>query len=1165
MVDWRKFTATVGGAALTVGVLAVAPGLAEEREQRQTSMAAAAVAGGIEIWGSTTASYPEADGPWSQLGTHQATAAAGAQLVIRADGTLQALPGTAASLANIPAAVSSTTVVDAGVSHVQMAWAVTADGNLHKWGGSRGTVVPDGTFTPDALEAPGKKVIEATGSGTGAGFLVRFDDGSVTRVDGVGPFAPLNDGEPLTDVTMLAGTMSSSVVPIDFALRSDGSIVAVDYDQWSTVVPADAADPVVDIAVQPGASTSMVPWGTAVRASGEVFAFDQNGAYPDTGFAELGGINGTPVQVARAGGYAAALTDAGDVHIWAARTAGSSSVPENFQPPASLQGMDVLDIESGNGLFRAIVTESDDPQLPPLEVTDGPSITGTPQVGQTLTATPATFNETEGVTLSHQWLADGEPIAGATNVTYALTAAEEGATITYVTTATRAADGAELASQPSNALGPVEGVELPEFTVEEQPTIEGDTQVGETITATPATFSDTEGVTVEHQWYADDTLIEGANGPTLTLDRSHEGAMISYATKGTRTIDGAEATSERTEEIGPVVPVELMLTGQPTITGRPFIGEELTVTPAPVTDDRADITYQWYVGEGEEFTPIEGATETTLELTEELRDLHVMVEQIATRSLDGARASGESIAVGPVTDAPVELTVETEAGLTGTPRVGQTLTGTPATFSTTENVTVTNYWVIGNQEIEATGNTLVLTNDHVRQNIQFKSVATRGDEAVPSVSPTVGPVLVVLAPTAKPTIAGTPQVGQTLTGTPATFNDTQGVTVANRWLADGQPISGATSTTFTLTEAQFGKVITFESTATRGADTANSVSDPTGQVTRAPLTVTSKPTISGDARVGQTLTGTPAVYSATEGVTITNRWLADGQPIDGATGTTLELTGEHLGRTITFESIAQRGDEDPVSSVSDPKGPVLPEEDQEPSGEVVIDLDGPTAPGSTIRVSVGTDFAGQQVQLYLSNLDRLLGGVTVGEDGFIEVKVPGDIPLGEHTLAVYDENGDLIGWDNFSVSLALPEDPALKDAITVTPDTVAPGQEVVITVGQQYAGQMVRVVLFSAPRDLGFFQVAADGTIRVQIPSDVTPGEHRIAVYDADGNLIGWQDITVTGDAAAGGGVGSGVAGRGMGNFGADSPEFLAPLGLAILLAGAVTLGAGWRRRQQLS
>ncbi|RLV54521.1 hypothetical protein D9V41_15875 [Aeromicrobium phragmitis] len=881
-------------------------------------------------------------------------------------------------------------------------------------------------------------------------------------------------------------------------------------------------------------------------------------------------------------------------------------------------------------------------------------IAGDAAVGKTLTATPATFSETDGVVLSHQWFADGEAIEGATNPAYTLTSAEANAMITYVTTATRDADGAVVASGPSNELGPVEegfhiigqptitgnpvvgqrlsvinapvsegrpqtafqwyvgdgetfepvagatggtflltedhnrqyvkvvqtstlagvsdtaesipvGPVLGDFTVEQQPTIDGDPQVGETITATPATFSDTEDVTVEHQWYADDTLIEGANGPTLTLDQSHEGAVISYATKGTRTIDGAEATSDRTEAIGPVIPVELMITGQPTITGQPFIGRQLTVTPAPVTDDRAEITYQWYVGEGEEFAPIEGATETTLELTEELRDQHVLVEQIATRSLDEARASAESIAVGPITDAPVELTVETEAGLTGTPRVGQTLTGTPATFSTTEGVTVTNYWVIGDQEIEADGTTLVLTDDHVRQNIQFKSVATRGDEAVPSVSPTVGPVLVVLAPTAKPTIAGTPQVGQTLTGTPATFNDTQGVTVANRWLADGEPISGAASTTFTLTEAQFGKAITFESTATRGADTANSVSDPTGQVTRAPLTVTSKPTISGDARVGQTLTGTPAVYSATEGVTITNRWLADGEPIDGATGTTLELTGEHLARTITFESIAQRGDEEPVSSVSDPKGPVLPEEDQEPSGDVVIDLDGPTAPGSTIRVSVGTDFAGQQVQLYLSNLDRLLGGVTVGEDGFIEVKVPGDIPLGEHTLAVYDANGDLIGWDDFSVSLERPEDPALQDAITVTPDTVQPGQEVVITVGADRAGQMVRVVMFSTPRELGFFQVAADGTIRVQIPSDVTPGEHRIAVYDADGNLIGWQDITVVGDAAAGGGAGSGVAGRGMGNFGAESPEFLAPLGLAILLAGAVTLGAGWRRRQQLS
>ena len=63
-----------------------------------------------------------------------------------------------------------------------------------------------------------------------------------------------------------------------------------------------------------------------------------------------------------------------------------------------------------------------------------------------------------------------------------------------------------------------------------------------------------------------------------------------------------------------------------------------------------------------------------------------------------------------------------------------------------------------------------------------------------------------------PTITGTVQVGQTLSGTNGTWsNSPTGYTY--RWLADGVAIGGATANTFLLTTAQIGKVITFEVTA----------------------------------------------------------------------------------------------------------------------------------------------------------------------------------------------------------------------------------------------------------------------------------------------------------------------------------------------------------------
>lgn len=57
-----------------------------------------------------------------------------------------------------------------------------------------------------------------------------------------------------------------------------------------------------------------------------------------------------------------------------------------------------------------------------------PIISGTPRVGQTLTAHRGTWSPTPSV-ITYQWLAEGRPIPGATNRTYKLTRAEHGKNI----------------------------------------------------------------------------------------------------------------------------------------------------------------------------------------------------------------------------------------------------------------------------------------------------------------------------------------------------------------------------------------------------------------------------------------------------------------------------------------------------------------------------------------------------------------------------------------------------------------------------------------------------------------------------------------------------------------------------------------------------------------
>ncbi|NGN44981.1 hypothetical protein G6N74_28395 [Mesorhizobium sp. CGMCC 1.15528] len=84
--------------------------------------------------------------------------------------------------------------------------------------------------------------------------------------------------------------------------------------------------------------------------------------------------------------------------------------------------------------------------------TVAPAITGTAQVGQTLTTTNGTWTGVPTVTYTRQWYADGVAIAGVTGTTRVLAAGELGKVITCVVTATNSAG---VVTATSNATAAV--------------------------------------------------------------------------------------------------------------------------------------------------------------------------------------------------------------------------------------------------------------------------------------------------------------------------------------------------------------------------------------------------------------------------------------------------------------------------------------------------------------------------------------------------------------------------------------------------------------------------------------------------------------------------------------------------------------------------------------
>ena len=168
--------------------------------------------------------------------------------------------------------------------------------------------------------------------------------------------------------------------------------------------------------------------------------------------------------------------------------------------------------------------------------TGAPTISGTAQVGETLTAGTTAISDADGLdddTFDYQWIAiDGAAdadISGATGRTYTLVDADEGKTIKVRVSFTD--DGGNAESLTSAATAAV--AERPNTAATGAPTITGTAQVGETLTAGTTAISDADGLdddTFDYQWIANDGAadadISGATGRTYTLVDADEGKAI---------------------------------------------------------------------------------------------------------------------------------------------------------------------------------------------------------------------------------------------------------------------------------------------------------------------------------------------------------------------------------------------------------------------------------------------------------------------------------------------------------------------------------------------------------------------------------------------------------------------------------------------------------------
>lgn len=163
------------------------------------------------------------------------------------------------------------------------------------------------------------------------------------------------------------------------------------------------------------------------------------------------------------------------------------------------------------------------------------------------------------------------------------------------------------------------------------------------------------------------------------------------------------------------------------------------------------------------------------------------------------------------------------------------------------------------------------------------------------------------------------------------------------------------------------------------------------------------------------------------------------------------------------------------------------------------------------------------------------GDVATGNDVVMSLREPGATP----PSIVLDELGETLS--------------ALENQIGVG-GSPTEGDSTELSVGEEFAGEWVSAWANSTPTQLGdWVQVSATGTIPVTLPVGLV-GEHRLAVQDADGRVVGWRSVTIAsaddvveepsdgetgggGDNGGGGDTGNNSGGDGSGTPAPGSPE----------------------------
>src|SRR6266545_4848276 len=485
---------------------------------------------------------------------------------------------------------------------------------------------------------------------------------------------------------------------------------------------------------------------------------------------------------------------------------------------------------------------------PPVN-TSPPTISGTPQDGQTLTASPGSWSGTQPITYADQWQrcnssgANCAPISGATSPTYAVTSADVGSTLRVAVTATNSAGSATATSAATTV---VQGAAAAPVNTS-PPTISGTPQDGQTLTASPGSWSGTQPITYADQWQrcnssgANCAPISGATSPTYAVTSADVGSTLRVAVTATNSAGSATASSNATA---------VVQAGADQIFSDGFESGDFSAwSQVQTTGGGTAVVQSAIVRTGSLAARL--SESSTAGSKAYVRKTFGSAQQDLTASGDfqvlQQGATGGNVPFFRFYDASSVRLVSLyrQNGTSGS--IGLGYGG--SYFSTSGSLPLNTWATIALHVITngASSTVEVSLNGSLIYQTGSASLGTAGVSTLQIGNDTAAQAFTIVADTinvqngasgtpsppvntSPPTISGTPQDGQTLTAAPGSWSGTQPITYADQWQrcdssgANCAPVSGATSPTYAVTSADVGSTLRVAVTATNSAGSATATS-----------------------------------------------------------------------------------------------------------------------------------------------------------------------------------------------------------------------------------------------------------------------------------------------------------------------------------------------------